>query len=489
MKKLKELLSDTLIYGISSVLARFINYLLVPLHTKVYATAQYGVVSLIYAAIAFLNVIFTFGMESAYLRYAKDRTHARHVFKTVQLTLLAFATFLALLMWGFSPAIMPVMSLEPGTYEIYTMMIGIVWFDTLSLVPFAELRLVRKSVQYATIRTANVLINIGLNVYLILYLGWGIEAIFIANLVASGITTVFIWVLTADMLKGYWRWAVLEKLFWFGMPFVPAGLGFVINEVLDRYLLKYLLTDTAVTNLYGAGMTAEGVIGIYSACYKMAAFMLLLIQMFRMAWQPFFLRHSDDEEAPELYAQVFFYFNLAAAAVFLAVGLFTKHIVQVRIPVLDAYLIGEEFWSGLVIVPVILGAYWFHGWYMNFSAGIFIKEKTSTLPKITLTGAAITVIANVILIPFYGMMGAAFATLCSYAAMALILYWQSRSVYPVPYPIGKSAGMMLLVALCIIAQSYVNQWFSVEWIAPVLLLLIGAGGLTLFAFANPVSQR
>lgn len=489
MNKLKELLSDTLIYGISSVLARFINYLLVPLHTKVYSTAQYGVVSLIYAAIAFLNVIFTFGMESAYLRYAKDREHARSVFKTVQLALLGFASLLAFLMWMFAPLIMPVMSLEPGTQQIYIMMIGIVWFDTLSLVPFAELRLVRKSIQYAAIRTGSVLINIGLNIYLILYLGWGIEAIFIANLVASGVTTAFIWVLTADMWKGDWSRPILQKVFWFGIPFVPAGLGFVINETLDRYLLKFFLSDATISNLYGAGVTAEGVIGIYSACYKMAAFMLLLIQMFRMAWQPFFLRHSDDEDAPQLYAEAFFYFNVAAAVVFLGVALFAEQIVQIRIPLIDAYLIGQEFWGGLVIVPVILGAYWFHGWYMNFSAGIYIEEKTSVLPKIMLTGAAITVIANTILIPFYGMMGAAFSTLISYASMALLLYWQSQKAYPVPYGMGKAAAMLGWVTACVIIQPTVVQWVGSEWTGNILLLLTGVGGLSLFVIPKISRQH
>lgn len=489
MKKLKELLSDSLIYGISSVLARFINYLLVPLHTKVYETAQYGVVSLIYAAIAFLNVVFTFGMESAYLRYAKDREQARSVFKTIQLALLGFASLLALLMWICAPLIMPVMSLGADTHNIYIMMIGIVWFDTLALVPFAELRLVRKSLQYAAIRTGNVLINIGLNIYLILYLGWGIEAIFIANLAAAVVTTAFIWLLTADMWKGSWNRAILRKVVLFGLPFVPAGFGFAINEVLDRYLLEYLLSDAAVVQLYGAGMTQKDVIGIYSACYKVAAFMLLLIQMFRMAWQPFFLRHSDDDEAPALYAEAFFYFNVVAAAVFLGVALFAEQIVQIRIPLLDAYLIGEEFWGGLVIVPVILGAYWFHGWYMNFSAGIFIEEKTAVLPKITLFGAAVTIVSNLILIPLYGMMGAAFSTLFSYASMALLLYWQSRKVYPVPYGMGKAAGMMGLVAACILAHPFVTSWLQSEWKAAVLLLLTGVAGLIIFLVTGTDKQE
>ncbi len=210
MKKLKELLSDTLVYGISSVLARFINYLLVPFYTDVFKPGQYGIVGLVYAGITFLNVIFTFGMESAYLRYAEDREKAKDVFKTLQLGLLGLGTVLALLLWLFAPAVMPLMSLEPQTKDFYLFMIGILWFDTLSIIPFAELRLVRRSMLFAVIRTGNVLINIALNFYLILSLGWGIEAVFVANLIASGVTTLVLWIITAGMWGGSWNRPILK---------------------------------------------------------------------------------------------------------------------------------------------------------------------------------------------------------------------------------------------------------------------------------------
>jgi O-antigen/teichoic acid export membrane protein len=475
LAKLKELFSDTLIYGISNVLARFINYLLVPLYTKVFSTAQYGVVSLIYAAIAFLNVIFTFGMESAYLRYAKDRDQTLSVFKTIQLSLLIFATLLVFLLWILSPVIKPLLSLGAGTHHIYLMMIGILWFDTLSIVPFAELRLVRKAVQYAAIRTANVLINLGLNFYLILALGWGIEAVFTANLVASGLTTIFIWIFTAPMLKGGWSRSIFRKAFWFGMPFVPAGIGYAINEILDRFFLNNYLTQQTTTHLYGAGIHPADVVGIYSACYKLAVFMLLLIQMFRMAWQPFFLRHADDEEAPRLYAQVFLYFNAVAAVLFLGVALFARQIVHIHVS--SVYLIDPKFWSGLSIVPVILGAYWFHGWYYNFSAGIFIREKTSVFAKITLFGALITIIFNLVLIPFYGMMGAAFATLLSYASMAGMLFWQVRKIYPIPYPLKKTGAIMILAAGFFLLHIPVSSWINSSLITDIILFLAGTGGI------------
>ncbi len=486
MTKLKELFSDTLIYGISNVLARFINYLLVPLYTKVFETAQYGIVSLVYAAIAFLNVVFTFGMESAYLRYAKNRNQARDVFKTIQLSLLGFATVLAFLLWILSPVLTPLLGLGPGIKNIYLMMIGILWFDTLSIVPFAELRLVRKAVQYATIRTVNVLINLGLNFYLILVLRWGIEAVFTANLVASGITTIFIWGLTANLLKGDWHRVIFRKAFWFGMPFVPAGIGYAVNEILDRFFLNNYLSQQTTTQLYGAGVHPADVVGIYSACYKLAVFMLLLIQMFRMAWQPFFLRHSNDKEAPQLYAKVFLYFNAVAAVIFLGVALFARQIVHIHIS--SVYLIDPKFWSGLSIVPVILGAYWFHGWYYNFSAGIFIKEKTSVFAKITLLGGVITIIANLIFIPFYGMMGAAFATLLSYASMALMLLLKVQKIYPVPYPLKKVGFIMVLAAGLFLLHIPVSSLLN-TWVTNIILFLVGAGGIAAIGLSKFEESR
>ncbi|MCW9707570.1 lipopolysaccharide biosynthesis protein [Fodinibius salsisoli] len=487
MKKLKELLSDTLVYGISSVLARFINYLLVPFYTDVFRADQYGIVGLVYAAIIFLNVIFTFGMESAYLRYAKDREKAQDVFKTLQVALLVVATILAVLLWLFAPALMPLMSLSPEMQNFYFLMIGIIWFDTLGKVPFAELRLVRKSVSFAVIRTADVLLNIGLNFYFILGLGWGIEAVFIANLIASAVTTIVLWILTRHMLRGSVKRSLFDKALAFGLPFIPGGLGYAINESLDRFLLNNYLPEGTIHQLYGSGFTHEAVVGIYNACYKLGVFMLLVVTMFKMAWQPFFLRHADDPESEDLYREVFRYFNAVAGICFLIVALFIDQIVQIKVPVLDAFIIGKEYWLGLNIVPLLLAAYWFQGWYMNFSAGIFIREKTKVLPVITLIGAAVTIAGNLLLLPYLGMMGSAAATLISYAAMALLLYQQSVKVYQVNYQMGRAFGMIFITVACLLLQPYLNQWIVSEWTSRLILLLVGSVGLILLAW--PTSEK
>lgn len=485
MKKLRELLSDTLVYGISNVLARFIGYLLVPLHTDVFSTSQYGVVSLVYAALVFLNVIFTFGMESAYLRYAKDRENAKSAFKTIQMGLGGLATALVVFLIFLAPLLMPTMNLEAtDNQNLYWMMLGILWFDTMVLVPFAELRLVRRHWLFASLKTGNILVNVGLQFYLILELNWGIEAVFFASLIASALTAFVIWAVTARMLSGSWNTPIFRKALYFGLPFVPAGLGYAINETLDRFFLGNYLSQSTVDQLYGGDMVPDDIVGIYSACYKVSVFMLLLVQMFRMSWQPFFLRHSDDPDAKSLYRDVFLYFNAVAAICFLVVALFVQQIVQIRIPFLDAYLVGEDFWMGLNVVPILLGAYWFQGWYMNFSAGIFIEEETKILPVITLIGAGITVVANLILIPYMGMIGSATATLISYSTMAMLLYYKSVQVYPVNYQLLRGFMMLLIAAGAYYFLPWVIEWADSEWMGRFLMLIISSAGIIILSIPN-----
>jgi len=476
VNKLRELFSDTVIYGISSVFARFLNYLLVPFYTDVFSPARYSVVGLVYAALTFLNVVVQMGMESAYLRYAEDRKEASHIFKTIQLTLLGVSSLVVFVLWLIMPFTLSVMNLDSDTSGIFMLMLGILWFDTLAIVPFAELRLSRRSISFAALKTVHVLVNLGLNFYLILVLGLGIEAVFIANLAASVLITGVIWIITADLWEGKWKKEWLGSLFSFGLPFIPAGLGHATNEVLDRFLLNNM--DPANSErLYGEGMTPEDVVGIYNACYKLAVFMLLIVQMYRMAWQPFFMRHSKDRDSSVLFSQAFIFFNAFAAFAYLVVSLFRQQIVAINVPVLNATLINNQYWAGLEIVPLLLLAYWFQGWYINFSSGIFIKEKTAVLYKITLMGAVITLLVNLALIPHFGMMGSAGATLVSYGVMAYVLGFYSYSVMRVNYYLFATSSLMAACAGLVFAEPILISFSGIGEIPGKTVLLI-AGLLT-----------
>ncbi|GAB5410759.1 MAG: oligosaccharide flippase family protein [Balneolaceae bacterium] len=483
MRKLKELFSDTLIYGVSSVFARFINYLLVPLYTGVFDPDAYGIVGLVYAAVGFLNVVFTMGMESSYIRYGKDREKAPSYFKTLQLFLLGSSGVLVLFLFLLQPILSPLLGLEIGGDSIFLIMLGILFFDTLSIVPFAELRLSQKAWLFASLKTLNVLINIGLNFYLILGLEYGIEAVFISNLVASIVTALLVWLITLPMLSGSLDKDILQKALVFGLPFIPAGIGHAINETLDRFFLKGM-SESSITSIYGEALTSDYIVGVYNACYKLAVFMLLLVQMFRMAWQPFFMRQSDQKDAPELFAQTFTFFNIAAAILFLMVSLFLPQIVSIKIPFLDAYLIGEEYWMGLSIVPILLLAYWFQGWYVNFSAGIFIAEKTKKLAQITLIGASVTIIINLILIPLYGMMGSALATLASYLIMAMLIYRYSTQSFKVPYKLWQGFAVVGVAAITIFAKSFLSDQFFSDIAASIIAFVAGIVLISLLSFRD-----
>jgi len=475
LKDLRELFSDTLIYGISHVFTRFVGYLLVPFYTGVFATDVYGIVNLIYVLIAFLNIVFTYGMESTYFRYAKDRDKAKDIFKTIQLFLFITTVLLIGIVWFLNPIINPIIGLvEP--FPLITLMLGILAFDTLSAVPFAELRLARKPYHFALLKMLNVFINIGLNLYLILEINLSIEAVLISNVIASMITAFIVWGITFDMMKGSWDSQFLKKALVFGLPFVPAGIGYVINEMIDRIFLSNMDSET-LTNLYGIAANGsvyngEDIVGIYSAGYKIAVVMLLFVTVFRYAWQPFFMRKSDEEQAPEIFSETFNYFNVGAAGIFIFFSLFVYQLVQIKIPFTDATLIGENYWMGLSIVPPLLMAYWLQGWYINFSAGIFIGEKTKVLAFITLIGSAITIAGNYLFVPHFGMMASAYTTLLSYAVMAFVIYFYSKKAFNVPYKIWQGVVVLLIAALTIYLKPILGKIISSEFIASILLLIV-----------------
>lgn len=469
MSRIRELIGDSLIYGLSSVVARFLNYLLVPLYTGVFSPGEYGVVGLVYGAAVFLNVLFTLGLESAYIRHAADRDHAKDVFKTLQMLLVGAGLMLLVALHLLAPWVQDWMRLAgPEADRVYNWVLMMLLADALSVVPFAELRMAGRPLWFASLKTLNVVVNLVLNLVLILQWGMGIEAVFISNAVASVVTGTLVWLRTWPMMDGAWRAEVATKALWFGLPYVPNGIGFAINEVLDRFWLSRM--DPAdILALYGEGVTAADVTGWYNACYKLGVFMLLLVQMFRMAWQPFFMKHAQAADASALFGRVFTVFTAGAGAVFVSVGLFAPEIAAIRIPGTDTTLINERFWPGLAVVPWILAAYAFQGWFTVFSVGVFIKDRTKRLPLITGAGAVVTIAMNAFLVPVYGMVGAGMTTTCSYLAMSILLFVDSRRQYPVAY--AMAPAFLLVAALGTVV--YLGQGGSI-WIR----LACMAAGLT-----------
>ena len=433
LEKLKELSKDTAVYGISTMVGRFLGFLLFPIYTNVFTRTEFGIYTLVYAYLAFLNVVYIYGMDAAFMKYTSiaESDEKRKTFSTPFLfvagTSLLFSVVFYLLLNPISKGInLPV---DYGYLLIYV--IFILFFDTLALIPFSSLRLERKTQKFAFIKVANIVINLSLNIILILIYHYGIEAIFISNLAASIFSFVALLPEIIAKLELKIHYAILKKMMKFGLPYMAAAFTSMMVQVIDVPIVERY-TNTAT-------------LGLYRANYKLGIFMMLFVQMFNYAWQPFFLRNAKEENAKGLFAKVFTLFLIISAVSWAFLSLFISDIVQIEIA--GRTLLGRNFLEGLSIVPIILLAYLFNGLYMNFTAGIYIEEKTKYFPIVTISGALVNVIVNLSLIPKLGIMGAAWATLASYFVMAVGLFIVSQKFYRIEYEYGKILRVFLIMGV------------------------------------------
>ena len=428
-EKLKELTKDTAIYGISTMLGRFLNFILVPFYTNVFLPADYGAVILIYSYIAIFNIIFIYGMDAAFLKYSafKDVGDEKDNFSTPFISILLTSILFCGLLVVLKQPIAEFVELSANLNYLIILSALILFFDANAVISFLKLRLERKAKLFSFIKITSILFNIALNVFLILKLKWGIEAIFISNLAASVLSFIL---LIPTLLKNFrfsFHKVLFKRLLKFGLPYLPAGLGMMLVQVIDVPILEKL-TDIKT-------------VGIYKANYKLGIFMMLFVNMFQYAWQPFFLTNAKEENAKEIFSKVLTYFTIVGSIMLVILSLFISDIVKINFAGIS--IIGANYWAGLYIVPVILLAYLFNGLYVVFSAGIYIEEKSIYAPIVTGAGALTNVVANYILIPQLNIMGAALATLLSYTIMASGYYIVTQKFYRINYDYLKLAKIGL----------------------------------------------
>jgi len=449
-KELAALSKDTLIYGGSTVIVRFLNFLLVPFYVNVLATtAEYGVAGSVYAWIAFLNVIYPLGLEGAFFRYASrgeqeavDTVKERTLFSSSFNLLAAFGVLLSLAIFFLAPLIAPPIFHDPKmditpSLPIFIRIIEyssvIMLFDSLAVLPFAALRLERKAKIFGMIKIANVVTMLALNFIFILGLHTGVEGIFLANMIASAVTFLILlptfikkWTLKLDR-------AAIRIMLPFGLTNVPAYLGAMMVQVIDRPIVQMYLGLAAV--------------GVYQANYRMGFIMMVFVSLFEYAWRPFFMRQhkTDDTQARILFSHIFTYFMLISLVAFLLLAFFLPYILTT--PIMGRQLLPPRYMYGMSIIPVVLFAYIFQGMYTNFIAGIYIKEKNRSLPLITGLGAATNIIVNLFLIPSMGIMGAAIATLAAYIVMAMAIYRVAQKAYPIAYDWSRVIKLFLIIGV------------------------------------------
>ena len=443
MNPLKKLASQTAIYGLSSVVGRLLNYLLVPLYTRYFLPAEYGVVTELYAYVAFLVVMLTYGMETAFFRFSKKEETTK-VYSTTLISLLISSVVFVGLIFLNSSAISQWLGYanHPEYIQFFALIIGM---DAVASISFAKLREQDKAMRFAFIRIVNIMINIGLNLYFIVYQEYGIAYIFIANLVASVITLLMLF---PQMISSSW---VFDKKLWkkmmiYALPLLIAGLAGMTNETIDRILLKHLLPNTDM---------AASELGLYGAFYKLSIIMILFIQTFRFAAEPFFFAQEKEGNSRKIYADVMKYFTIIMAIIFLGVTIFYD--------VIKGFL-GSEYHDerGFLVVSILLLANLFLGIYYNLSIWYKLTEKTKYGAYLSIFGAIITLSLNFTLIPVLGFVGCAWATLVCYFSMTVASYYLGKRHFSVPYQV-KRIALYLFAMLCIYFCIYfinLNMWIN-----------------------------
>ncbi len=471
MSLLKKLAGETAIYGLSSIVGRFLNYLLVGLYTRALTPVENGVMSHLYAFSTFFMVLMSYRLESAFFRYGTAPEGREKAYHTGVFSLLAST---AVLLTAALLATQPLAgALGYAQHPEYVRWFALILaFDCLCELPFARLRLEQRPKRFVTGKLFNICLNIALNVFWLWYCPraaaqgvewvhyvWSADVrvgyVFIANMVASAATLLFLApqmrISIANVDLALWR-----QMIGYSAPLILSQLAGLVNSVADRAMQKALLPGTATDNL--------AQMGIYSNHYKLAMLITIFTQAYRYAAEPFFFRHANDANAPETQADATKWFTIASATGMLGVLLFLD---------VAALFLGPKFRVGLQeTVPVLLLGSVLLGVYYNFSVWYRLKDKTATGAWITLGGAAITVFLNMLWLPTYGVIGSAWATLICYAVMCWLAWYTGQKYYPIPYPLGRMllyVGLPLaLYALRLTAAGFIPSVWALRGLSVVL---------------------
>lgn len=476
----QKLFKQTVIYGIATVVPRMLSFLLLPLYVAYLPSREeYGEVSIVFAWIVLFNVLLAYGMETSFFRFFHSDNSEEKVTGTSTISLLGSTSLF--LLTGF--LLKDYIAGATGIDALYlSYVIFILALDALVIIPFAWLRATEKPLNYALIKIGNVSVNMGLNIFFLMFLpglaakfeffatiyhpGFEIGYIFIANLIASALTllVMFPFYLKLEFLFDTALW---KKMVGYSIPILIAGVAFAINEVFDKILLERILPKEI----------AKAEVGAYAACYKLALFMTLFITAFRMGIEPFFFSHAKEQDARKTYATVTKYFVIFGAVILVTVTIFAD--------VLKVLLINDpSYWEAMMVVPVILVANLFLGVYHNLSVWYKVSDRTRFGAYISVIGAGVTLVLNFWLIPYISYMGSAIATLAAYGSMMLLSYYYGRKYYPIPYDLKKIGGYLFFSIAVSAVYFYIFRYNY--YIGSILILIFFA--LIYFAEKDQLKQ-
>lgn len=480
MSVVKKFLGQTAIYGVSTVFSRLFNFILTPIYTKVYPKEVYGIFTNMYANASIINAVLQFGMESTYFRYLnKFEDKKQAVYNNSFIVILTLSILFLITGLTFINPIARYLASSPAEvadFKAYvSFFLWVLFIDAICVIPFAKLRADNKPLQYSIAKFLNIGCFVSFNLIFIFVIpaiirnDWAgaswlaswyrhqwVGYVFLANLIASISSLLY---LLPQFLKLQLRFDrdLFKSMFSYSWPVLIANLSFVMNENLDKIVMKPLLPPEI----------ADGQVGIYGAVCKIAVFLSIFITAFRLGAEPFFFSHAKQQNAKQTYATILHYFVIALAVIF--VGLVANIEILKSFISRDKAHLGE-YWVGLPAVPYLLLGYVCLGIYMNLSVWYRLSDQTRFGLYIALTGAVITILLNFVLIPRYSYMGSAWVSMIAYATMMVISYVLGQKYYPIPYNLKR-----ILVYLFISTIIAFSSFFVFD-----KNLIIGNGMLVLF---------
>lgn len=483
MGNIKKLAGATIWYGVPTIFHRFLGFILQLFLTSVFAAEKFGEIGQLYAFIPFCNIIFTYGLETSYFRFTQSVDKDR-LYNTLSVSMIVSTLLFSAVLLAGAPVLADVLGF-PGRSHLVMLATGVLFFDTLTTIPFARLRQEGRPRKFAAVKLATILVQIVLTVFLLKYapqlhkagyLSWynpdyGVEYFVIANMIASACSLLF---LAKEYSAFRWKFdaSLWKEVILYSWPLIAIGIGGMINEMLSRLIFPQVYPGTREVSM--------ALLGIFSANYKLAVLVTISITAFRMGAEPFFFNQSGRQDAQQTYARVMKYFTMFMGAIFLVVALFQEVWVWFITRGAD-----KSYAEGIHIVPVLAMATVFLGIYYNLTIWYKLTNRNLMGVWITLGGALVTIVLNIWWIPQFSYTGSAWATFACYGSMMAASYLLGQKYYPVPYEVPRILGYLALAGMIYVLQNCLRAEGFGFW----PLAIAGVAGMGVYLAVIAWSER
>jgi O-antigen/teichoic acid export membrane protein len=467
--QIKNLFTDSLVYSAGNIVTRLLPFLLLPVYTHYFSPEQFGVYSLVRSLWFFAAVFYLYGMETAFQKFfieSKDFEERKKIFSSTLILILITSVILSLILFITSRSDAKLLTGNSSDYYLIRILALLLIIDPLSRFPMILLNGLQLSKLYTTINISSVIVNFMLNLFFIVVLKLGIESILYAFIIYYA----FLFIMSFWFCRKYFELKIhfdkIRILVRFAFSFLFYGLFLISLDLIDRFFLGH--------------MKGNDEVGIYSACYTIGMAMNLLISGFRTAWMPFFLNLKEEENNKLIFSRVFTFFCYGGMIIFLAISLFANDLVRIRIG--NFVFMDERYWSGMVILPYILGAYFLFGLYTNLNIASYFENKIKYLIISSGIAFASNIILNIVLIPPFSIIGAAVATMISYFIMFIVLYYYSQKIYFISYEWNKIISIWIFTLILFFVNLYLPDFWDFKTKGILLIYIAKSASILLLLF-------